>query len=79
MIWAADLGDIQLLSKFNRGICVLFCVIDIYSKYVSVVSLKDTKGVTITKAFQKTLDAPDLQNKIWVDKGSEFYNRSMKF
>ena len=64
MIWGADLGDIQLLSKFNRGICVLFCVIDIYSKYVSVVSLKDKKGVTITKAFLKTLDAPDLQNKI---------------
>ena len=79
MIWGADLGDIQLLSKFNRGICVLFCVIDIYSKYVSVVSLKDKKGVTITKAFQKSLDEPDLQNKIWVDKGSEFYNRSMKF
>ena len=64
VIWGADLGDIQLLSKFNRGIRVLFCVIDIQSKYVSVVSLKDKKGVAITKAFQKTLDAPDLQNKI---------------
>ena len=49
------------------------------SKYAWVVPLKDKKGVSIFNAFQKNLD--DLkrkQNKIWVDKGSEFYNRSMK-
>ena len=42
-------------------------------KYVRVVSLKDKKGVTITNAFQKILDAPGCKpNKICVDKGSEF-------
>ena len=41
--------------------------------------MKDKKGVSIVNAFEKILD--DLKrkpNKIWVDKGSEFYNRSMK-
>ena len=34
----------------------------------------DKKG-TITNAFQKNLDQSDRKpNKIWVDKGSEFYN-----
>ena len=33
-----------------------YCVIDIYSKYAWVVSLKDKKGITISKAFQKVLD-----------------------
>ena len=34
---------------------------------------------TITNAFQKILDESNRQpNKTWVDKGSEFYNRSMK-
>ena len=32
-IWAADLADIQLISKFNKGFRFLLCVIDIYSKY----------------------------------------------
>ena len=29
--WAADLADMQLISKFNKGIRFLLCVIDIYS------------------------------------------------
>ena len=32
-IWGADLADMQLICKFNKGICFLLCVIDIYSKY----------------------------------------------
>ena len=32
-IWGADLTHMQLLSKFNRGIHLLLCVIDIYTKY----------------------------------------------
>ena len=37
------------------------------------------KGIRITNAFQKILDESNhKQNKIWVDKGSDFYNRSLK-
>ena len=32
-IWGADLVDMQLTSKFNKGIHFLLCIIDIYSKY----------------------------------------------
>ena len=32
-IWAADIADTQLISKFNKGFRFLLCVIDIYSKY----------------------------------------------
>ena len=78
-IWGADLADMQLIRKCNKGFRFLLCVIDIYSKYARVISLKDKKGITITNAFQKTLDESNCKpNKIWVDKGSEFYNRSMK-
>ena len=32
--------------------------------------LKDKKGITITNAFQKSLDESNRKpNKIWVDKG----------
>ena len=50
----ADLADIlQLISKFNKGLRFLLCIIDnIYSKYAWVVPLKHKKGTTITIAFQ---------------------------
>ena len=46
----------QLLSKSNKGIKFLLCVIDIFSKYASIVPLKDKKGATVVNAFQKILD-----------------------
>ena len=75
-IWGADLADMQLLSKYHKGIRFLLCVIDIFSKYAWVVPLKDKKGTSIVKAFQSILKQSNSRkpNKIWVDKGSEFYN-----
>ena len=72
------------MSKFNKGIRFLFCVINIFIKYAWVVPLKDKKGVTIVNAFQKVLDdsmklhSKRKPNKIWVDRGGEFYNSSFK-
>ena len=79
-IWGVDLADMQLLSKYNKGIRFLLCVIDIFSKYASVVPLKDKKGISIVKAFQIILKQSNSRkpNKIWVDKGSEFYNAYFK-
>ena len=42
-------------------------------------NLKDKKGITITNAFQEKLDQSKCKtNNIWMDNGSELYNRSMK-
>ena len=69
----------QLISKFNKQFRFLLCVIDIFSKYTWVVPLKDKKGVSIVNAFQKILKESNRKpNKVWVDKGSEFYNDSFK-
>ena len=68
----------QLISKFNKGICFLLCVIDTFSKYAWFILIKDEKGI-VTNAFQKTLDESNPKsNKIWVDKSSKFYKRSME-
>ena len=53
-IWGADLADMQLITKFNEVFRFLLCVIQIYSKYVWVIPLKDMKGITIINAFQKS-------------------------
>ena len=72
-----DLADMRLISKFNKGIRFLLCVIDIFSRYAWVFPLKDEKGVIIVDAFQKILNGSNRKpNKIWIDKGSEFYNNS---
>ena len=80
----------KVYSPFiNKGIRFLLCGIDgfIYSwvirirmgQYAWAIPLKEKKGVTITNAFQKNLDVSNRKpSKIWVDKGSEFYNSSMK-
>ena len=69
----------QLISNFNKEFRFLLCVIDIFSKYAWVVPLKDKKRISIVNAFQKILDKSGLKpNRIWVDKGSEFYNNSFK-
>ena len=69
----------QLVGKVNKGFRCLLCIISIYSKYAWVIPLKNKKGLPITNAFQKILDESIRKpNKIWVDKDSEFYNRSMK-
>ena len=39
-IWGADLADMQLIRKFNKGFRFLLCLIDIFSKYAWVVPSK---------------------------------------
>ena len=78
-IWGANLADMQLISKFNKGFRFLLCLIDIFSKCAWVAPLKEKKGVSILNAFQKILDKSARKpNKILVNKGKEFYNNSFK-
>ena len=47
--------------------------------FIVTVPLKDKKVTTITNAFQKILNESNHNpNKIWLEKDSEYYNRSMK-
>ena len=44
-----------------------------------VAPLKDKKGIRLTNAFKKFLnESSHKPNKVYLDKGSEFYNRSIK-
>ena len=55
-IWGADLADIQLLNKLNKGVRFSWWIMDIYNKYTFVISLKDRKGIKVTNAFQRVLE-----------------------
>ena len=78
-IWGVDLADMQSLSKKNKGIKYILCAIDLFSKYAFVISLKDKRGISIVNSFNKIIKQSNRKpNKIWVDQGSEFYNRVFK-
>ena len=78
-IWGVDLADMQSLSRKNKGIKYLLCVIDLYSKYAFVIPLKDKKGISILNACDKIIKQYNRKpNEIWVDQGGEFYNNIFK-
>ena len=59
---------------------------DLFSKYTWVYPIKDKKGASIVNAFKKLIsEGSEAEskgrrnpNKIWVDQGSEFYNKSFE-
>ena len=78
-IWGDDLADMQLISKYNKGIRYLSCVIDLFSRYAWIIPLKNRKTESIVEGFKKILDDSNKKpNKIWVNHGSEFYNNKFK-
>ena len=76
-IWAADLVDMQAFSNFNCGVKYLLAVIDVLSKYGWLIPLKDKTGKSVASAF-KTIFKERKPEKMWVDKGKEFYNNDVK-
>ena len=67
-IWGVYLADMQLISKYNKGVRYLLCAIDLFSKYAFVVPLKDKKETTITNACQNILnDSKRKPKQIWTD------------
>ena len=69
-IWGVEFADMKLISKYNKGIKYLLCVIDLFSRYAFVIPLKDKKGTTVVNAFQSILNKSKRKpNKICVDQG----------
>ena len=69
-IWAADLAEIESLSK-NRSVKYrsLF-VIDVFTKYICVKHLKDKKDKKFLNTFIKKVNESNCNpNKLRVDKG----------
>ena len=67
----------RVFSKFNRGIKYLLAVINIFSKYSWLIPLKDKTDKSVASAL-KTIFKERKPEKMWVDKGKEFYNKDVK-
>ena len=90
--WSADLIDKSSLSKYNNNYKFILTVIDIFTKYACAIPLKNKSGLSITNGFKTILsegpqsgsESPQggfevrKPEKLWVDRGSEFYNKTFK-
>ena len=81
--WSADLIDKSSLSKYNNNYKFILTVIDIFTKYAWDIPLKSKSGLSITNGFKIVLgEHPQggfevrKPEKLWVDRGSEFYNKT---
>ena len=71
-IWGVDLDDMQSLSKHDKGIKYLSCVIDLFSKYAWVIPIKEKKGISIVNAFKKIISKKRSQIKYGLIKAVNF-------
>ena len=76
--WSADLIDKSSLSKYNDNYKFILTVIDIFTKYAWAIPLKNKSGLYITNGFKTILSEGRKPEKLWVDRGSEFYNKTFK-
>ena len=53
-------------------------LLDLLSKYVWIVPLKDKKGETVTEALKTTFKEGRKPQYLWTDKGKEYYNKNMR-
>ena len=67
----------QKFSKWNKGIRHLLMIILVFSEFGFIEPLKDKKGETVAKAFERVFKIRKPE-KVWSDKGKEFYNKSVK-
>ena len=57
----------------------MLCVIEVFTNYSWVKTLKDKKGKKVLNAFIKIANESNCKaNKLWVDQGSEFYNKPLQ-
>jgi len=67
----------QAFSKYNKRVKYLLTVVDIFSKYGWMIPLKNKTGTEVAGALQKVFKKRKPE-KLWVDKGKEFYNKHVQ-
>jgi transcription antitermination factor NusG len=75
--WQADLADVTLIAKYNKGYKFLLTVIDLFSRYAWVRPLKTKSGKEVAAAFNDIFQEGRIPKRIQTDQGKEFENRNI--
>ena len=71
-LWQMDLADMQTMAKDNDGYRYLLICIDVFSKFLWVIPLKNKTGPTLVEAFKEIMESGRKPQKIQTDQGTEF-------
>ena len=75
--WSIDLIDRSSLAKYNKNYKFIITAIDNHTKYAWAIPLKDKSGKSTTTAIKSNIEkAKRKPDKIWSDRGKEFYNKT---
>ena len=71
-IWCINLAFVDKLASQNKGIKFLLVVVDIFSRFVRVQTMKTNYAKDTLKAFKKLISTKNTPEKLWVDKGTKY-------
>ena len=71
-LWEAHLSFVQDIAKENDGLSYLLVVVDVFSKYVWVRSMKNETARCLLEAFLSILSGGRKPEKLRTYKGREF-------
>lgn len=77
-LWEADIGFIESRAKYNNGYKYVLVVIDVLSKYLFALPLKDKRAASIIRAFKIIFARGRQCTQLRTDHGSEFVANSFQ-
>ena len=77
-LWQMYLADMQSMAEENDGYRYLLICIDVFSKFLWVIPLKNKTGPILVDAFKVILESGRKPQKIQTDQGTEFFNKHFK-
>lgn len=70
-IWSMDVAYVDKLAKYNKNYKYLLVAVDVLSRYLRVVPLKNKSAEEAARAFKQMIRVKKPE-KVWTDKGTEF-------
>lgn len=77
-MWDGDLADVSNIASHNDGYRFLLVLIDIFSRFLFIVPLKNKQNQTIIEGLKSVFQKGRKPHTLRTDKGSEFKNRWVK-
>lgn len=77
-MWDGDLADVSHIASHNDGYKFLLVLIDIFSRFLFIVPLKNKQNQTIIEGLKSVFQKGRKPHTLRTDKGSEFKNRWVK-
>lgn len=77
-MWDGDLADVSNISSHNYGYTFLLVLIDIFSRYLFIIPLRNKHHQNIIDGLKSVFQTGRKPHTLRTDKGSEFKNRWVK-